>query len=111
MFMHRNIRHLQDVAVGNTTLTDKQVQILSCLLIRATQLLLWMMDRPSRPPSDHPSKGERFGQGVLASETKGFLNDLSRVVSKGTLLGTPTIDPDWCIDKETPDPQEERGEA
>jgi len=64
-----------------------------------------MMDRPMLSPHKHHPKGSP-GEKVLAAEAGLFLNDFRRVLSENTLLGTPTVDPDWSIDDETPDPQD-----
>jgi len=89
------MKQVQDVATGKATLTEEQVQIVCCLLMRAAQLLLWMMDRPTTPPHKHQPKGST-GERVLAAEAGLFLNDLRRVLSENTLLGTPTFDPSWA---------------
>jgi hypothetical protein len=94
------MKHLHDVGTGKATLTEEQVQIVCCLLMRAIQLLMWMMDRPMRSPDKHHPKGSP-GEKVLATEAGLFLNDLRRVLSENTLLGTPKVGTNWSEGEQT----------
>ena len=87
--MSRSMKHIEDFARGKTVLSEEQVKILCFILMRATRLLLWMMDRPMMSPHKHIQKNSvEERPPVLASSAGEFLNELNRVLSADTLRGT-----------------------